>query len=465
MFAGYGVIFANQAAGKYLCDQVFVQFGDELLPMLGTISGVLYRHKQSFGGRLSYRDDRVGGPLLAYCDADNRWTLSLSTDNVPDPCDWLAASAETIEFDVLTTAESPWIVKSGNKRRVVPLLIHYLACYDCMYNNDDFCGEFGTCVETNNNGKCECDDDHFGLRCEYDVPCERLEIDPAGGEFLKVVNKNFSSKFYRLKGVTTYNHPVYTELGENGTLTRGTDIMLFTGVRWILSYKNLFPGLNDVNDVEGLVRYFSQFHGFFTEYSAAFMSEPVYIDTQADDKSSPAGLRWLPAPSTKGLQPFKSKAVNMQQDFVDSSFICAVCDNVTNPCSFGAICSNGACGVCPNESTGAMCQIPPVGNGQCNSYFNNINFGFDGGDCCESECLSTPEHICGKTDNGYIDTGYPFCVSASDDWKLSGDHIFGVSSASRSGLAIALSGNGNILAVSDPRISVVRLFDKEGSEW
>jgi hypothetical protein len=71
----------------------------------------------------------------------------------------------------------------------------------------------------------------------------------------------------------------------------------------------------------------------------------------------------------------------------------------------------------------------------------------------------------GKTDNGYIDTGYPFCVSASDDWKLSGDQIFGVSSASRSGLAIALSGNGNILAVSDPRISVVRLFDKKGSEW
>lgn len=35
----------------------------------------------------------------------------------------------------------------------------------------------------------------------------------------------------------------------------------------------------------------------------------------------------------------------------------------------------------------------------------------------------------------------------------------------RSGLGIALSGKGTILAVADPGVSIVRLFDKAGAEW
>jgi hypothetical protein len=54
-----------------------------------------------------------------------------------------------------------------------------------------------------------------------------------------------------------------------------------------------------------------------------------------------------------------------------------------------------------------------------------------------------------------------------DQWELSGDPIYGVSSSStsRSGLAVALSGKGKVLAVADPGVSIVRLFDKEGSNW
>jgi len=48
---------------------------------------------------------------------------------------------------------------------------------------------------------------------------------------------------------------------------------------------------------------------------------------------------------------------------------------------------------------------------------------------------------------------------------LSGDPIYGVNSASRSGLAIALNGKGTTIAVADPGVSIVRLFDKEGSNW
>lgn len=70
MYSGWGIIFAKQARGAYLCDEIFVQFGDELLPLLGTLTGLLHRRKLTFGGRLSYRDDRDGGPLLAYCLED-----------------------------------------------------------------------------------------------------------------------------------------------------------------------------------------------------------------------------------------------------------------------------------------------------------------------------------------------------------------------------------------------------------
>jgi hypothetical protein len=104
-------------------------------------------------------------------------------------------------------------------------------------------------------------------------------------------------------------------------------------------------------------------------------------------------------------------------------------------------------------------------NGKCDPYFNQIHFGFDGGDCCENTCKSTAENICGKVGKGYIDTGYPSCIGTANQWQLSGDPIYGVGSASRSGLAVALGGKGNILAVADPGDSTVRLFDKDGAEW
>lgn len=365
---------------------------------------------------------------------------------------------------MLSTADSPWIVKT-TKKRVVPLTQHFLQCHDCM-NINNFCGEFGQCVGIKDKDKCKCGEGHYGLRCEYPEPCAILEIDPRDSGFIKGGGDFFASKYYRLEGVETYNHPVYTSIGDSRTLTDGTDIILFTGVRWVLSYKNLFPGLENINDLSGLVEYFSQFHSHFTEYEASFVSEPVYIDTLEDDTADPWGLRWLPAASMVGEIVDQQLSSNSQQRFVEASFFCASCNNVTNPCSYGAVClSNGSCGDCPNESSGTMCQIPPISNGKCNPYFNNMNFGFDGGDCCDSTCRSTHENICGKAGQGYIDSGYPKCIIGSNQWKLSGEPIFGLTSASRSGLAIALSGNGAILAVGDPGVSIVRLFDKEGSEW
>eukprot|EP00984_Skeletonema_dohrnii_P005759 scaffold2037_cov87-Skeletonema_dohrnii-CCMP3373.AAC.1 len=188
MFAAWGIISVNQVSGKYLCNQIFAQFSEEALPMIGTFTGLFYLHKQSFAGRLSYRGR--GGSLMAYCEDETRWTLSLEDSH---PCNWTAASSESTSFDVLTTASSPWMVRSLSSLEA-PLTHHFLACYECKYV-DNFCGEFGSC----SSNQCMCNDGYYGLRCEYPEPCHMLEAEG----FAKDGGGLFASKYYRLHDADT----------------------------------------------------------------------------------------------------------------------------------------------------------------------------------------------------------------------------------------------------------------------
>jgi hypothetical protein len=313
-FAAWVIIWRHQTSGKYLCQHIFGQFGDEVVPMLGTFTGLFSRHTQSFGGRLSYRDGQDGGALLAYCLEQKRWTLSLTTDNV-EPCTWIAASDESIDFDVLTTANSQWVVRDGITKGILPLSQHFLACHDHMHNYI-LCGQHGErIIGDKDKHKCKCNPGRYGLRCESSELCDRLEIDPPGDQgFVKTGGTNstyFASTYYRLEGAETYNRPVYTSLlgnnqdydvnlGGNEMLSNETDIdiILFTGVRWILTYKSLFPEMKDVNDVSELAGYFSKFHGHFTKYNVSYVSEPVYVNeevyigSQLVAEASPSDLGW-----------------------------------------------------------------------------------------------------------------------------------------------------------------------------
>eukprot|EP00984_Skeletonema_dohrnii_P019382 scaffold9237_cov72-Skeletonema_dohrnii-CCMP3373.AAC.2 len=246
--------------------------------------------------------------------------------------------------------------------------------------------------------------------------------------------------------------PVYASLDGNEALSGDTVLILFTGERWIISYEYLFPDLKYVTDKKDLVNFFSKFHGYFTQYSVVYESEPVSISKQADAdvKASPLSIRWRSSSSYTGLASIQMK----------SEFFCAEC----KICWFGGICrSNGTCD-CPDGYSGTWCEIAPkISDGYCDQQYNNEQLG---GDCCDNTCRSTPENTCGKVGLGYIDTGYPSCIGYSyNRWELSADPLNGVSSASRSGQAVALSGNGKVLAVADPGLSIVRLFDKDGAEW
>lgn len=259
------------------------------------------------------------------------------------------------------------------------------------------------------------------------------------------------------------NNDISLGVGGNKSPSDDFDVIVFTGDRWIMSYKSLFGDLKDVKDTEELENYFNkEFHGHFTNYSAIYESEPVIIfkqseqvldaDAKAEASPSPLSLRWRS--SSEG-------------DFVKSKLYCTKCNDQTNPCIRGTCATNGTC-ICTREYSGSRCEIPPqhLSNGHCDPEFNTEEFNFDGGDCCEDTCRSTLDNICGKTERGFIDIGYPSCRRRDfDQWYLSGDAINGVSSVSKSGYVVALGGRGTILAVADPGASTVRLFDKDGADW
>jgi hypothetical protein len=152
---------------------------------------------------------------------------------------------------------------------------------------------------------------------------------------------------------------------------------------------------------------------------------------------------------------------------VDIKLICAHCDDHKNKCLNDGICrTDGMCD-CRNNATGFFCQIQPIHNGLCNNiFFNTIEFEYDGGDCCESSCVSTDKYLCGKDASGLVDIGYPHCNNDTepyDQWFQSGNSV---NVDAWSGTSVALGGRGGtILAVGDPGASVVHLFDKDGSKW
>jgi hypothetical protein len=154
---------------------------------------------------------------------------------------------------------------------------------------------------------------------------------------------------------------------------------------------------------------------------------------------------------------------------VDVELICASCNDDTNECLNGGICrTDGTCD-CRNNATGDWCQVQPTHNGHCDTYYNRLEFEYDGGDCCESSCVSTDKYTCGKDEYGIVDIGYPHCNTKTepyDQWFQSGNPVSGVNVDAESGISVALVGRGGtVLAVGDPGAAVVRLFDKDGSKW
>eukprot|EP00586_Coscinodiscus_wailesii_P019031 CAMPEP_0172518068 /NCGR_PEP_ID=MMETSP1066-20121228/290236_1 /TAXON_ID=671091 /ORGANISM="Coscinodiscus wailesii, Strain CCMP2513" /LENGTH=1365 /DNA_ID=CAMNT_0013300363 /DNA_START=216 /DNA_END=4313 /DNA_ORIENTATION=- len=433
MFIAWGVIGSQQMSGSLLCDTVYVQFGDEFLPLLGTFSGHYDRTGHSYEERRS-RDIQSdinfgieGIAKFVFCHKHKFWAFNIhptmSIDNKKfDPCDWLVRSEETTFSHLPLLASLRWFVRKGKAREGI--LQHMsITCLDCK-NDDYVCGEDGTC---DNENKCVCKDGWYGIRCDFPFPCQKIEIDIRFKKFLGV--REFSTEYSLLHHdqsdpdqiVEVYDRPVYIyEHDKYEGL--GFDVMIFTGRRWVLFHTR------EAQNTSHLVQMLSNnFHVYWSDWwktsIKAFISDPLDIGSP-HDAVTPIGVKWYKVKTEKDIYDNKYGTLAAESTSIDVALLCTACNNQTNPCFYNGVCNAksqnntipASC-QCSLGSLGSLCQIPPVGDGKCDQFFNIPALAYDGGDCCEETCRSTSEYSCGEgvvgEENGILafgQIGYSRCI-------------------------------------------------------
>lgn len=379
------IIVAFQLSGKYVCDTIMVQMGDDFVPALGTFNGLydlespgnyvpLKERRVKYVERRSSEISTSGRGLFEYCGELQSWTFRWEStgDDKSDPCDWVARSSETKTYDITETVGEPWLVRDSP--REVVLEPFRLFCFDCEnegQENSDDCGGNGSC----SNAVCECEEGWYGLRCEFASPCNALAIDARTEEFAST--RDWSSNYQTLELesgslVESYSRPVFIHEYNSGEY----DVVMFTGRRWALTSSEFLPRNGRISDDELLSiseeheglgseigNFFHYiFHGYkgflddFTseEYSVAFLSDFMDFTTHSD-ASSPVGFQWFRAVPQERTGDDENQGPARE---VDTQFLCRICNNSSNPCLYDGMCVDGSC-QCSLDSFGSLCEIPP----------------------------------------------------------------------------------------------------------
>ena len=125
--------------------------------------------------------------------------------------------------------------------------------------------------------------------------------------------------------------------------------------------------------------------------SMVFFGMMALVYVQPD----PIGVNWFGA-QARGISMVGIQDMDPNQP-ISAVLLCAVCDNITNPCFFNGIFRDDGTCICTTGSSGTLCQVTPDRNELCNTVFNTSEFDYDGGDCCEATCVSTEDNSCGHT--------------------------------------------------------------------
>ena len=441
-----------QRRGHYMTHSLFVQFDDELQPLLAAHSGY-YTSNNNFG----FLEDREGQGKFGYCRRRQEWTFFLEGD---DPCDYgnvLVKSSASESIDIADHVE-PWFVAFPNATHFLPMENFRLdvGCWD----EDDCGGGTGECIRN----RCICPSGYSGFRCErhHAIACPRIELDDGGGLWATSfpTERQVATGFERLSSQSLfYDRPIFYDASS-------MDVLLFTGLRWAMT--NLVSGLN-LASVEELGRLDQQ--GTFDAndiLSIDMLSEVVVHQSPKDRQSSPTNLNWHPVSNRNPL----SDVVHPVR------LICSVCGDSYARCGFGNACVNGTCS-CTNGAKGTLCQTPPTTDGKCDEFFNTPEFEYDGGDCCQLTCVSTSQHECGtrqvQIQSREIGLGFPQCADpgviggcsteTGPCYFPNSQPVPASSTRKNAVLYPTLSANGRVLVVREPSIGVVRVFDLVGSGW
>mmetsp|Transcript_20385 Transcript_20385/g.58971 ORF Transcript_20385/g.58971 Transcript_20385/m.58971 type:complete len:591 (-) Transcript_20385:139-1911(-) len=149
---------------------------------------------------------------IIYCEKIESWVLrhgkirtSNNTDTPENECSWLLRSPETDSYDIIELAEErEWFVWRGLIETNYRVSIE---CNECNDNAD--CNYNGKCAHDSESDSdiCVCDENHFGVACQFQQPCEVIRSEKDSTTTLTLLadpNDEEGTKF-----VESYGRPVY----------------------------------------------------------------------------------------------------------------------------------------------------------------------------------------------------------------------------------------------------------------
>ena len=457
MYLGFAAVVFNQMSSNFLCPTMYVEFSDSVIPLLGTYSGNYEIDQEPLrffseatrisDGRRNYIESRGSEATqkghFGYCAELTRWTFSnhLSRD---DPCkNYLIISSQTRSFSLLDSSNKLWYTPNG-----IPLEDVRFTCLTIARQTETEspelrlqreCPRVGILGSTNDAG--------INSAPRGGINAANGFLGDNGGENERPRATTFSmlertsynendSEDGTTSVVTSYGRPIYwgENVGSGNHDSDTIDLLIFTGKRWAWTDSLSFPDLrSDPLNLTLIGESFSSGDDFHASSlprapnSIAYVSDAVTLS----DPLSPLSTFWFHSyyldPAT--ISSSVTTSVDDEADVkwwwfpspdltrpIGASFTCTRCNDEDSRCMHGGSCDvpSGEC-KCNNGATGALCEIPPLSNGHCDTYFNTKRYNYDGGDCCAAtcvghECKQPLPSIFGDTNSELDLHGYPNCT-------------------------------------------------------
>lgn len=365
MLMGWGIVTSQQLKGAFIqCTSIAVQFGDSIKGDLAFFSGVYVVSHFDTTSRPVYVERSVAGNtgregkgILAYCNDLGSWTFSYppSQHEVADPCHWYAITEETDTYDIIEMRPTDFYVFNQEANQPVPFQHFAIRCANCdhVVGRGTSCSGVGSCVVS----QCVCDPGRIGTNCEYEEPCESIEINTEFGGFPGP--RQWSERYSLLRHcnstelINVYGRPVYTS--DHDSVERA-QVILFTGRRWVVTVAQSLIQLGEhveQNSWCQLSNALKSFHARWDSFTPEFISSPTDVGTPTDS-ATPVGLDWYRSYSRDHGTDIDIYAP------VSTRILCARCTGniFSNPCKNNGTCnkSTGKC-KCKAGTFGSLCQI------------------------------------------------------------------------------------------------------------
>ena len=356
MMISWMLLSIHQREGKYACNSILAQFGDEAVPVLTMYSGMYDRIKgigstrYQINNRFVYVRRDYHDAMFAYCQKENAWTLTFDYAKTGktymdlDPCDYVAKSKETETYDITQTVNTEWITfntVTSQNAQVDFISLSCKSCTDC--NGNGICTDKG----------CLCQPGTYGFDCELknENICKNITQGLNHLPFVTNVTTPFSL-FTSSNSFRSYGRPIfYRNITDD---FRVFDFIIFLGGRWGYFRINNTSNVNERN-ADLIIRIIADSFATVNDFSKLSIEQyPVYLSSNvkfgvSSDTGMPTSLFWYEViKSSIYVYPDKNKMVDVRLQ-------CSICGEFFNPCQNAGICNNSSC-VCPSNYKGDLCE-------------------------------------------------------------------------------------------------------------